>query len=285
MQLGIHRGGANDEIQRAAEKRPAAQLTWLRHFLLAVTSVVLTACNATSPALESSTRLAQLLASAERSSEDQARDVRDKPSQTMAFFGVQTGDVVLDLFAGEGYTSELLAHAVGPEGQVYAHNNAAYLRFAEDNLNERLERLGTTALPQGKVVRLDAEVGALPLQENSVDSVFLVMAYHDAYYKTDGWDVTADNLFATIHRVLKPGGTLAIIDHVAAAGTGSSAAQELHRIEPAFARADITSRGFAYSAESDVLRRLDDDLTVSVFDESIRGRSDRFTYLFVRENR
>lgn len=252
-------------------------------FTLTVASLLLSACATTSPALESSARVAQLLSSVERSAEDQQRDARDKPAATLAFFGVQPGDVVLDLFAGGGYTSEVLAHAVGPDGRVYVHNNDAYLRFAREQLEERLSRLSNSDDAIGSLVRVDAELGELPLANNSVDIVFLVMAYHDAYFETDGWDVTADNLFSSVQRVLRPGGRLAIIDHVAAAGTGASAAQDLHRIDPAFARTDISSRGFAYSAESDTLRQPQDDLSTSVFDESVRGKSDRFTYLFVKE--
>lgn len=261
----------------------ARRLTACKGIALALASIALTACTATSPALESSARLAQLLASAERSAEDQARDLRDKPAKTMAFFGVQAGDVVLDLFAGEGYTSELLAYAVGSEGRVYAQNNEAYLKFAGQKLDERLARLADTDAVHGEIARVDAELGELPLANNSVDSVFLVMAYHDAYFQTDGWDVTAESLFASIRRVLKPGGTLAVIDHVAKPDSGAADAQTLHRIDPAFARADISARGFAYSAESDALRQPEDDLSVSVFDESVRGKSDRFTYLFVAE--
>ena len=42
--------------------------------------------------------------------------------------------------------------------------------------------------------------------------------------------LTAAPLLKTIHRVLKPGGVLGIVDHHAPAGSGSAAAQRLHRI-------------------------------------------------------
>jgi predicted methyltransferase len=90
-------------------------------------------------------------------------------------------------------------------------------------------------------------------------------------------------LFTEVHTLLKKGGTLAIIDHVAAAGTGSSAAQELHRIDPAFARKDIASRGFQYVGSLDVLRNPADDHTKVVFDPAVRGHTDRFIDKYVRE--
>jgi len=82
---------------------------------------------------------------------------------------------------------------------------------------------------------------------------------------------------------VKPGGTLAIIDHSAIAGTASSAAQTLHRIDAAFARSDIESRGFKFTGSLDVLHNAKDDRTKTVFDPAVRGRTDRFVYRFVRE--
>jgi len=63
------------------------------------------------------------------------------------------------------------------------------------------------------------------------------------------WTLTKKELRFAAHNfysILKPGGTLAIIDHSAIAGTGSSAAQTLHRIDEGFARSDIDSRGFYF---------------------------------------
>ena len=65
--------------------------------------------------------------------------------------------------------------------------------------------------------------------------------------------MTADPLFRTIHRVLKPSGVLAAIDHQAVAGSANAAAQNLHRIEADFARADIEARGFKLAATSTLL--------------------------------
>jgi predicted methyltransferase len=114
-----------------------------------------------------------------------------------------------------------------------------------------------------------------------VDLVLMVMTYHDLYYKTDDWDLDPDTFFAMLHRILKPGGILAIVDHAALPGSGASAAQDLHRIDPEFARRDIQSYGFELRAESDLLANPDDPRTISVFDEGIRGRTAKFLLKFV----
>ncbi len=165
---------------------------------------------------------------------------------------------------------------MGPESTVYLHNNQAYLNFAGDALDERL---ANKRLPN--VVRYDMELDAIDLADDSVDLVLMVMTYHDLYYKTDGWDLDPDSFFAMVHRILKPGGMLAIVDHAAQEGTGTQASQDLHRIDPNYALEDISSRGFVLEDRSDILENPEDDMTVSVFDESIRGRTSKFLFKFI----
>ena len=74
---------------------------------------------------------------------------------------------------------------------------------------------------------------------------------------------------------------LAIVDHAALAGSGNAPAQDLHRIDPAFARADIEAHGFTLVAESDLLANPEDPMTVSVFDSGIRGRTSKFLMKFI----
>ena len=208
---------------------------------------------------------------------DRDRDARDHPMDVLEFFGIAPGMIVVDLFAGGGYYSELMGRIVGSSGKVYLHNNAAYRSFVGATLNERVNsgRLQNVA-------QLDAEVGQLGIAPASVDLVLMSMSYHDLYFKSDDWSVDPAALFAEVHAMLKPGGILAIIDHVADAGTGASAAQKLHRIDEAFARSDIESRGFTFTASSEILRNPADDHLKPVFDPSIQGHTDRFVDRFVR---
>ena len=208
---------------------------------------------------------------------DHERDARDHPVEVLRFFGVAPGMTVVDMFAAGGYWSELIGRTVGATGKVYLYNNAAYQGFAGDALKERLAS-GRLV----NVVPLNAEVGHLGIKPASVDMVLLVMSYHDVYFKSEDWAVTPDALFADINSMLKPGGILAIVDHVAAADSGSTAAQKLHRIDDAFARTDIESRGFKFTGGLDVLRNPADDHTKSVFDPAIQGHTDKFIARFVK---
>jgi predicted methyltransferase len=213
-----------------------------------------------------------------RTAEDRTRDERDHAVDVLSFFGIKPGMVVADIFAAGGYYSELIGRVVGSTGKVYLYNNAGFAKFAEKPLAARVD-----SGRMKNVVVIQREVGQIGIPAGSVDVVLMSMSYHDLYFKDEGWSVDPTALFTEVHAMLKPGGELAIIDHAAKAGTGSSAAQELHRIDEAFARKDIESRGFKFVGSLDVLHNSADDHTKVVFDPAIRGHTDRFIDKFVRE--
>ena len=67
-------------------------------------------------------RIAAIIASPDRSNADRTNDLRRKPEQMLAFIGIQPGQIALDLSAGGGYTTELLARSVGPSGRAYGQS-------------------------------------------------------------------------------------------------------------------------------------------------------------------
>jgi predicted methyltransferase len=81
---------------------------------------------------------------------------------------------------------------------------------------------------------------------------------------------------------MKPGATLLIVDHSAVEGSGSAPAQTLHRIDEKFAIADLKSHGFELVKSYDGLRNPADNRLRPVFDETIRGKTDRFVHVYRR---
>ena len=155
-------------------------------------------------------------------------------------------------------------------------NNAAYVGFVGDALDTRLAegRLPT-------LERLDAEIETFELEEDSVDFALMVMSWHDLYWVSDGWPaVDADDFARRVQAALKPGGVLLIIDHSAETGTGVDSVDQLHRIEEAHVYRTLTDLGFELTGQSQVLRSAGDDRRVGVFDEAIRGKTDRFVLAF-----
>ena len=107
---------------------------------------------------------------------------------------------------------------------------------------------------------------------------------HDIYYvdEENGWPaIDKEGFLSNIHRLLKKGGVLGIIDHNAAPGTDPSVVgNSVHRIDPAVVISDLTDAGFTLESEADFLRNPNDSLETLVFDESIRWQSDRSVLKF-----
>lgn len=213
-----------------------------------------------------------------RTKADQARDLRDRPEVIISLLDISEGDQIADIFAGGGYYSQLLAAVVGRKGKVLLHNNAAYREFAAEGIEARFQKH-----KPGNLIMHDAEADDLKLGNGKLDAAMIVMSYHDLYFvdKENGWETIDSAAFLTqVFNALKPGGRFLIVDHTAAPGSGKSSAQTLHRIDPAFAEIDIEQYGFELVAESPVLRNPMDDYAMSVFEPSIRGKSDRFVHVY-----
>lgn len=213
-----------------------------------------------------------------RRSSDRRQDDQRRASAVLAFFGINPGMTVLDLYSGGGYYTELLSYLVGANGRVVAHNNQPYLSYAKDELAGRYD---DNRLPN--VEQLIAENNELQLASESFDAVLMIKAYHDLYYVDEdaGWTkVDIPKFLAEIYAALKPGGVLGIVDHNAAPGSPVSTGGTLHRIDPAVIKRDLTAAGFVYAGESSVLRNPDDDLTQTVFAEALRDKTDRSVMRF-----
>ncbi|UTA48753.1 hypothetical protein L1F30_04215 [Simiduia sp. 21SJ11W-1] len=218
-----------------------------------------------------------VLAAADRSEADRARDQRDKAAELIAWMNIKPGFAIADIFAGGGYWSELFAAAVGPAGKVLVHNNAAYRKFVGPDVGVRFEGEPTAAVIH------DREVADLGLGSQRLDLIYMGLSFHDLYFVSEenSWPAIDDAAFIQqLYNALKPGGRLVIVDHHAKAGTGVEAAQNLHRIEKAFVIDRLTTAGFTLHSQSALLENATDDLGISVFDKSVRGKSSRFILAF-----
>ena len=205
---------------------------------------------------------------------DKARDADRLPGRVLDFFGIKRGMHVADIMAGDGYYTEILARAVGDQGQVYCQNTSIPLRvFAEKPLTERLARPGLE-----NVTRLDTEFDEEHGFPDGLDAAILIRFYHD--FEWQEVDRAAFN--ELVFSVLKPGGTFGVLDHAAADGKGISQGKTLHRVEPALVRRELEAAGFVLEAESFLLRNPDDTHDWNVFEDGgkRRDRTDRFIYLF-----
>jgi predicted methyltransferase len=239
-----------------------------------VTAFVLALVAAVPSVGDAQGNLQAILADTARPQADRDQDASRKPAEVLEFLGIGTGDRVADLLSGGGYWTRILVPLVGPQGRVYAGNNPFYQRFYAEAFDALLKE------PRfANVVRVDGPVDELALpKDGSLDAVLLVLAYHDLFLIDE--DRAAMN--RAIFAALKPGGVFAIIDHAAAAGSGTSAAESLHRIDQAVVVEEVRTAGFELGGEADFLRNASDPRTASVFDPSIMGKTDRFVLRFVK---
>ncbi len=212
---------------------------------------------------------------------DQALDAGRHADELLAFLEVGPGLRMGEIGAGGGYTTELVARAVGERGRVFAENNRLALeRFAAKPWADRLQRPATR-----NVVRVDREFDdPFPPEARDLDVVYVVLFYHDTVWM----GANRDRMNHAVFEALRPGGSYVIIDHSARPGSGTADAQTLHRIDEAFVIAEVERAGFKLHAIGDFLRNPADKRDWNASPRTAgerRGTSDRFALQFVKPAR
>ncbi|MCZ6795092.1 MAG: protein kinase [Planctomycetota bacterium] len=170
--------------------------------------------------------------------ESQDREVYERRHDIAGALGLRRGMAVGDIGAGTGFFTRLFSPLVGPEGRVYAVDvNGVLVEYIEKS--SRAQRLHNV---RGVVCRQDS-VG---LPESSIDLAFICDTYR--YF---------DEPLATmrsIHRALRPGGQVVVID----VGRGDDAGGSEPRDAEAIAR-EIEAAGFERLEPGDAARKLFED--------------------------
>lgn len=233
------------------------------------------------PAADVPAPIKAAIAAPDRADKDRALDAGRKPGEVLAFFKIAPGEKVGELFAGGGYTTELIARVVSDSGTVFAQNTKEIMdKFARKPWTDR------AAKPVMKhVVGLERPIDdPFPPQTKDLDAVITILNYHDTVW------MKADRakMNKAVFDALKPGGVYGIVDHSAQAGSGLRDAQDikgLHRIDEDVVKQEVQAAGFKLDGESDVLRNPDDKRDWEASPGAAgarRGTSDRFVLRFVK---
>ena len=202
-----------------------------------------------------------------RTDRDRAMDASRHPVELLQFAEVRPGMRVLDVSTGAGYTSQLLALAVGPSGKLWAQTPKP-----GQAITERM-----AAHPQANFVLTQRPFDdPVPPEAVPLDLVTLVLNYHDISYLPVDRDAMNRKIFAA----LKAGGHYVIVDHSALPGTGITAGKTLHRIEEALVVDEVKRAGFALEAEGAFMRDPADTRTGS--SNNATPPSDKFVLRFVK---
>jgi predicted methyltransferase len=204
-----------------------------------------------------------------------------KSQELIHFAQVKAGFTVIDVYPGDGDWTRLFSDAVGPEGRVFSFVPSEIAAVKDD----QLDQMRSLASEPGRenVEAVSADLVEMPEVTEQTDVVWLHLFYHDLHTKLiQAKGATAVAFNRAVFERLKPGGSYVIVDHAAAPGSGTTDTQALHRIDPAFVCAEVEAAGFVLDAQSTLLASKDDPHAVKVFDPSIKGKTDRFAYRFVK---
>lgn len=213
-----------------------------------------------------------VLADPSRPVADTEQDAGRRPIEVYTFFGVRPGDVVADVYAGEGYNTHLLSRLVGDAGRVYSvlefYGEADLLDGQLYKGDVMARRIADAGLDNVELVMKLADVPA-----SSVDVAIAVRNYHDVEWVFPQYK-RADQL-AQLYRILRPGGSVGIVE-VATPQSGWDEAA--HRLNEQVVVEDFTGAGFELLEKSDLLANPDDDHAVDGFPE--RHLTDRYVLRF-----
>ncbi len=157
-------------------------------------------------------KLTAALAGAHRTDKERARDGFRHPKETLAFFGLKDTMTVVELWAGGGFYTAVLAPVLAERGKLVVTHfdpNGPPKSYETREAKDLLARFDATPDVFGKVQRQ-----LLPSKtfdfgpDASADMVVTFRSVHN--WMDDGY---VDGVFAAAFKVLKPGGVLGVVEH------------------------------------------------------------------------
>jgi ubiquinone/menaquinone biosynthesis C-methylase UbiE len=161
--------------------------------------------------------------------ETESREIFARRAEIVEAVGLRPGMAVADVGCGTGLFLGPFAKAVGPDGRVYAVDLAPGFVVLIEN---RARRLGLD-----NVTPIQCSERSSELPPDSVDLVFVCDTYHHFEYPR--------NTLASLHRALRPGGELVVIDFHRIEGVSSAWTLDHVRAGEEVVTAEIEAAGFA----------------------------------------
>ncbi|MGA3683140.1 class I SAM-dependent methyltransferase [Pseudomonas graminis] len=215
-----------------------------------------------------------------------ARDQYRHPEQTLKFFGLRPDQTVIEITPGNGWYSELLAPLLKDKGHyVAAVVDPATSDYAKKSADGLKHKYAADPAHYGKVEVVtyspQAPVFGTP---GSADTVLTFRNVHN-------W-VDADNEAATFkafYEVLKPGGTLGVVDHRAKLGTTAKDNEKNGYLPTDYVVELAQQAGFKLAAESEINANSKDtkdypDGVWTLPPALVKGEQDKAKYLAIGES-
>ena len=190
-----------------------------------------------------------------RSDANRARDGYRHPRETLAFFGVQPTQSVIEIWPGGGWYAEVLAPLLRDGGNYTGiivdpakQPDADGTRYAETT-NSKLRALFAKRPDLfGKARLLEAGTAAPVL--GAVNTADVVLTFRNAHnWVMDGHEKA---MFKAMFDVLKPGGTLGVVDHRAKPDQPAAEMKNSGYLPEAFVISLAEAAGFKLVGKSEV---------------------------------
>ncbi|HEU4958456.1 MAG TPA: methyltransferase domain-containing protein [Sphingomicrobium sp.] len=144
------------------------------------------------------------LAAPTRTPANVARDKYRHPKETLTFFGVQPNQTVVELWPGGGWYTEVLAPYLASGGALYVVPPAG-------SYDQRI-RTKIASNPVYGSVQVATFTSGQPTSI-AAGSADVVLTFRNVHSWLDEEKPIADQVFAEAFRMLKPGGTLGVVEH------------------------------------------------------------------------
>ena len=148
------------------------------------------------------------VASPARTPANVARDRYRHPAETLAFFGVKPSDTVVEIWPGGGWYTEILAPYIAAGGGTYiataaSDNGLSGVRKLIARDPASFVKIRTATFP----IRA---AGGTPVDLGSAD---VVLTFRNVHNWMGGKEPYEAEAFRQMYAMLKPGGTLGVVEH------------------------------------------------------------------------
>lgn len=228
--------------------------------LLCSAAFLLSLAAAHATADEAGALIEKVIAGDHRESDNAARDRYRHPKETLLFFGWQPEMTVVEIWPSSGWYTEILAPITRPRGIYYAANFAMTADRTPDWRKEMhkefMERLEDRpdVYDHTVVTELSVPERITIAPPGSADLVLTFRNVHN-WMKGD----YAGSMFEVMHRALRPGGVLGVVEHRAAPGTSVAAMKESGYVTEAHVIELAKTAGFVLEARSEINANSKDD--------------------------
>lgn len=208
---------------------------------------ILTALVATTAPVVAQAPRGQLAAAVAAKTRTPANVLRDRyrhPAQTLGFFGVKPTDTVVELIPGGGWYTEILAPYLAARGSYYAAGSSRGLASVQ-----ALQAKDAATYGKVRFASFPAAPGGAGIPDGSADVVLTFRNVHNLRFS--GVDKTKA-AFAEMYRMLKPGGTLGIVEHRLPEARDAAAEEKSGYMKTSSVVGFATGAGFRLAGKSEV---------------------------------